>query len=100
MLVALLDLGQVVESKLHGGVVDLVRQDNVTAVSKAAVGAHLNVVVVVVLHVRDRFAVASSPVARVKVPEDGGQVQLGSNPSDTVVDITESLNTRKISDPR
>lgn len=91
MLVVLDNVGQVVESKLHGGVVDFVSEDNVAAVGKGAVATHLNKVLVISLDLLNRFAITGSPVVGVEVPEDGGKIQLGGDPTDTVVNITESL---------
>lgn len=91
VLVGLLDLGDIVHSELHGSVVDLVAQDNVATVLESTVGAHLDKVFVVLLNGRHGLRDTSSPIVSIQVPENGSQVQLGGNPTDTVINITESL---------
>lgn len=93
VLVGLLDFRVVLNHKVHSHVVDFVGQDNVTRVGEGAVGAHLNKVLVVLVDGLggDTRSGVGSPVISVQVPEDSSQVELGSDPADTVVKITESL---------
>lgn len=93
MLVSLLDFRIVLHSQGHGHVVDLVGQDDIARVGKSAICTHGDEVLVVLVDrlLSDTRDHTGSPVVRVKVPNDSSQVQLGGNPSDTIINVTERL---------
>lgn len=94
MLVGRLNAREVLHGQAHRVVIDLVHQNNVAARVEGAVGAHGNKVFIVLFNGRNRLRSASSPVVCVQVPENGRQVQLGGNPTHTVIHIAESLSIR------
>lgn len=93
VLVGTLETGIVIDGKGHGLVVNLVGEDDSAAVGKSTVLAHLDKVLVVLIDSLggDTGDSASGPVIGINVPEDSSQVELSSDPSDSVVQITLCL---------
>lgn len=66
-------------------------QNDVATGGEGAIATHLNKVLVGLLNGGLGNGFTSCPVIGVKVPEHSGQVQLGGNPTDTIINITISL---------
>lgn len=94
MGVSLLDSGVVLHEEVHGLVVNFMRQDNVTRFLEGTVSTHGNEVLVELVDgfVSNTSLNISSPIESIQVPDDGGQVQLSSDPTDTIIQITKSLD--------
>lgn len=87
----------VLHGHAHGHVVDFMRQNNGTALGKSTVLAHVDEVLVVLvdgLGGNTRNSVGS-PVISINVPEDSSQVQLGGDPTHTVIQVTLGLKEDK-----